>query len=45
MRTVVIQLESVAAALAAYESRAYQEARKLLGDGAIRDIRIVGGME
>jgi uncharacterized protein (DUF1330 family) len=45
MRTVVIEFESVAAAMAAYESPAYQAARKLLGDGAVRDIRIVEGME
>ena len=45
MRTVVIEFESVAAAVAAYESPAYQAARKILGDGAIRDIRIVEGMD
>src|SRR5262249_37074498 len=45
MRTIVIEFETVAAALAAYESPSYQEARKLLGDGAIRDIRLVEGME
>ncbi len=43
LRTVVIEFESVAAALAAYESPAYQAARKVLGDGAVRDIRIVEG--
>src|SRR5689334_16885304 len=37
-RTVVIEFESVAAAMAAYESPAYQAARKILGDGAVRDI-------
>ena len=45
LRTVVIEFESVAAAIAAYESPPYQAARKLLGDGAVRDIRIVEGME
>jgi uncharacterized protein (DUF1330 family) len=45
LRTVVIEFESVAAALAAYESPAYQAARKILGDGAVRDIRIVEGLE
>ena len=45
LRTVVIEFESVAAAVAAYESPDYQKARKLLGDGAVRDIRIVEGME
>jgi len=45
LRTVVIEFESVTSALAAYESPAYQAARKLLGDGAVRDIRIVEGIE
>jgi uncharacterized protein (DUF1330 family) len=45
LRTVVIEFESVASALAAYESPAYQAARKVLGDGAVRDIRIVEGVE
>jgi uncharacterized protein (DUF1330 family) len=45
LRTVVIEFESVAAALAAYESDAYKVARKVLGDGAVRDIRIVEGIE
>jgi uncharacterized protein (DUF1330 family) len=44
LRTVVIEFESVASALAAYESPAYQAARKVLGDGAVRDIRIVEGV-
>ncbi len=44
-RTVVIEFESVSAALAAYNSDAYQAARKVLGDAAVRDIRIVEGME
>jgi len=44
-RTVVIEFESVASALAAYESPAYQAARKLLGDTVVRDIRIVEGTE
>lgn len=45
LRTVIIEFESVASAMAAYESPAYQAARKILGDGAIRDIRIVEGGE
>ena len=45
LRTVVIEFESVAAATAAYGSSAYQAARKILGDGAVRDIRIVEGVE
>ncbi len=40
-RTTVIEFESVAHAIAAYESAAYQEALRVLGDGAERDIRIV----
>jgi uncharacterized protein (DUF1330 family) len=45
LRTVVIEFESVAAAVAAYESDAYQTARRVLGDGAVRHIRIVEGMD
>jgi uncharacterized protein (DUF1330 family) len=44
-RTVVVEYESLAAAMAAYESPAYQEALKVLGDGAVRDIRIIEAME
>jgi uncharacterized protein (DUF1330 family) len=43
-RTVVLEFESVAAAMSAYKSPAYQAALKLLGDGAVRDIRIVEGV-
>lgn len=43
-RTVVIEFESVAAAIAAHDSAAYQAAMKALGDGAVRDIRIVEGV-
>ena len=32
-------------AVAAYRSPAYQEALKALGDGAVRDIRIVEALE
>lgn len=42
-RTVVIEFESVAAAIAAHDSPAYQAAMQVLGDGAVRDIRIVEG--
>jgi uncharacterized protein (DUF1330 family) len=45
LRTVVIEFDSVASAIAAYDSPAYQAARKLLGDTVVRDIRIVEGME
>ena len=41
-RTVVVEFESVEAALAAYESPGYQEALRALGTGAAeRDIRII----
>ena len=40
-RTVVIEFDSVEQAVAAYESPAYQEALRALGDGAVRDLRIV----
>jgi len=44
-RTVLIEFESVDAALAAYNSPAYQEAIRALGTGAAeRDIRIVEGI-
>jgi uncharacterized protein (DUF1330 family) len=42
-RLVVIEFESVAAAIAAHDSPAYQEALKALGDGAERDMRIIEG--
>ncbi|MFZ4530946.1 MAG: DUF1330 domain-containing protein [Alsobacter sp.] len=40
-RTVVIAFDSVEQARAAHGSPAYQEALAALGDGAVRDIRIV----
>jgi uncharacterized protein (DUF1330 family) len=43
-RTVVIEFESVEQAVAAHDSPAYQEALDALGDGAERDIRIVGAV-
>lgn len=43
-RTVVIEFASAQAAADAYNSPAYQEALAALGDGAIRDIRIVPGV-
>ena len=42
-RTVVIEFNSVASAVAAYNSPAYQAAHKFLGDSVERDIRIVEG--
>src|SRR5215467_5718546 len=45
-RTVVTEFESVARAIAAWESPAYQAALKVLGDkAAVRDIRFVEGVE
>jgi len=43
-RVVVIEFESVAAAIAAHDSPGYQAALKALGDGADRDLRIVEGL-
>ena len=43
-RVVVIEFESVAAAIAAHDSPGYQAALKALGDGAERDLRIVEGV-
>jgi uncharacterized protein (DUF1330 family) len=40
-RTTLIEFDSVEAAVAAYESPAYQAALTALGDGADRDIRII----
>ncbi len=43
-RTTVIEFPSVEAAVATYESPAYQAALDVLGDAAVRDIRIVPGV-
>lgn len=40
-RTVLLEFPSVAHAIAAHDSPAYQEALRLLGKGAKREIRIV----
>lgn len=40
-RTVVIEFDSVAQAVALHDSPAYQEALVALGDGAVRDLRVV----
>ena len=42
-RTVVSEWESLEKAIAAYNSPAYKEALRALGDGAERDIRICEG--
>jgi uncharacterized protein (DUF1330 family) len=44
-RTVVVEYPSLEKATAAYDSPAYAEALKALGDGAVRDLRIVEGVE
>ncbi len=44
-RTVLIEFESVAQAVAAHDSPGYQEALRALGNGAERDLRIVEGVE
>jgi uncharacterized protein (DUF1330 family) len=44
-RTVVIEFESVDAARAAHDSPAYQDALSALAGGAVRDMRIVPGVE
>jgi uncharacterized protein (DUF1330 family) len=44
-RTVVVEYPSLETAIAAYDSAAYAEAMKALGDGAVRDFRIVEGLE
>jgi uncharacterized protein (DUF1330 family) len=44
-RSVLIEFSSVAQALAAHDSAAYQEALRALGNGAERDLRIVEGVE
>jgi len=43
-RTVLIEFESVQKAIAAHDSPAYQEALKVLGGAAKRDMRIVEGL-
>ncbi|HEX6166685.1 MAG TPA: DUF1330 domain-containing protein [Acidimicrobiales bacterium] len=40
-RTVIIEFDSVEAAVAAYESAGYQAALAALGDGAERDLRVI----
>lgn len=43
-RTVLIEFDSVEAARGAHDGPAYQEALAALGDGALRDMRIVPGV-
>ena len=44
-RTVVIRFDSVEQARAAHDAPAYQEALAALDGGAVRDMRIVPGVE
>jgi uncharacterized protein (DUF1330 family) len=44
-RIVISEFPSYESAVAAYNSPDYQAALKALGDGAVRDIRIIEGLE
>ena len=44
-RIVVTEFPSLKDAIAAHDSPGYQDALKALGDGAVRDIRIIEGEE
>lgn len=44
-RTVISVFPSVEKAIECYNSPGYQEALKALGDGAVRDLRIVASLE
>ena len=44
-RTVLIEFDSVAQAIAAHDSTAYQEALRALGKAVDRDMRIIEGIE
>ena len=43
-RTVIIEFDSVAQAIAAHDSPEYQDALRALGNGAERDLRIIEGV-
>ena len=43
-RTVITEWASVEAAIAGHDSPGYQEALRVLGDAAVRDVRIVEGV-
>jgi uncharacterized protein (DUF1330 family) len=42
---VIVEFASFELAQAAYESKAYKEALAVLGGGAVRDVRIVEGVD
>ena len=43
-RTVIIEFDSLEQVTAMYDGTAYQRALEALGDGAVRDIRVIGGV-
>jgi uncharacterized protein (DUF1330 family) len=43
-RTVIIEFETLAQVTAMYDGPAYQRALEALGDGAVRDVRVIGGV-
>jgi uncharacterized protein (DUF1330 family) len=44
-RTVIAEFPSAEKAIAAYNSPDYKKALEALGDGAVRDIRIIEALE
>ena len=44
-RVVITEFPSLEKAVAAHDSPAYQKAVEVLGDGAVRDVRIIEGSE
>ena len=44
-RVVINEFDSLEKAIAAHDSPAYQEAVKVLGDGAVRDVRMIEALE
>ena len=44
-RTVIVEFDSLDAAIVAYESDAYQRALEKLKGGVVRDFRIVEGVD
>ena len=44
-RTVILQFDSVAQAVAAHDSPGYQEALRVLGKAVDRDLRIIEGVD
>jgi uncharacterized protein (DUF1330 family) len=44
-RIVVTEFPSLQQAIAAHDSPAYQTAMEALGDGAVRDVRLIEGLE